>query len=378
MLKFENVSKQYSDGFQAVKSINFEIKEGEFIVFIGPSGCGKTTTMKTINRLESHTDGTITFKGEDIKTLNPVQLRRNIGYVIQQVGLFPHYTIAKNIATVPQLKGWDKQKIKERVSALLEMVGLDPDIHGERYPKELSGGQQQRVGVARALAADPDMILMDEPFGALDPITREQLQAELVNLQKKLKKTIIFVTHDMDEALKLADRIALMKDGEIVQFDTPEKLLHEPVNDFVEEFIGKYRMAQNPELMAVTEVMTDHFVSSLPGRSPSRVLAMMRKRRTNTLIVSDENGTLLGIVSAYDLLDKSNQIEAVEQIMLPATTYLSDEATAKDAINAMSESSFDIIPVVNKNRKVVGIVTRGTLLTALSSPWTEETEEVTA
>lgn len=378
MLKFENVSKKYPDGFQAMKSINFEIEEGEFIVFIGPSGCGKTTTMKTINRLESHSAGTITFKGKDINTLNPVHLRRDIGYVIQQVGLFPHYTIAKNIATVPQLKGWDKQKIEDRVSELLEMVGLDPDVHGQRYPKELSGGQQQRVGVARALAADPDMILMDEPFGALDPITREQLQGELVSLQKKLKKTIVFVTHDMDEALKLADRIAIMRDGEILQFDTPEKLLHEPLNGFVEEFIGKYRMVQNPELMSVTEVMADHFVSSLPGRSPGRVLAHMRKRRTNTLIVSDENGTLLGLVSAYDLVEKMNEIETIEELMVPAASYLNDEATAKDAITAMSESSFHIIPIVNRDRKVVGIVTRGTLLAALSTPWTEEIDEVTS
>src|SRR5690625_4656317 len=249
MLRFQNVGKVYTNGFEAVKSTSFEISRGEFLVLIGPSGCGKTTTMKMINRLIPHTSGSILIDGQDITKLNTAELRRNIGYVIQQVGLFPHYTIAKNIATVPELKGWNKKRINERVDELLEMVGLNPEIYAERYPVELSGGQQQRVGVARALAADPDIVLMDEPFGALDPITRDQLQQELLSLQKKLQKTIIFVTHDMDEALKLGDRIAIMKDGELLQLDTPEKILHEPAYGFVEEFIGKHRMIQNPELM---------------------------------------------------------------------------------------------------------------------------------
>src|SRR4051812_5196891 len=206
MLKFENVSKVYHDGFKAVDSVNFEIQEGELLVLIGPSGSGKSTTMKMINRMIPHTDGVITIDGKDNTKLNASELRRSIGYVIQQIGLFPHYTIEKNIAIVPELKGWDKLKIQERVQELLEMVGLDPKIFSTRYPKELSGGQQQRVGVARALASNPRILLMDEPFGALDPITREQLQGELISIHQKLKKTIIFVTHDMDEALKLGDR----------------------------------------------------------------------------------------------------------------------------------------------------------------------------
>ena len=198
--------------------------------------------MKMINRINPHTSGTITISGKDITSYNVAELRRNIGYVIQQIGLFPHYTIEKNIAIVPQLKGWKQEDIDSRVKELLEMVGLDPEVHATRYPKELSGGQQQRVGIARALASNPEVILMDEPFSALDPITREQLQAELITLHKKLKKTIIFVTHDIDEALKMGDRIAIMKDGNMLQdLDTPEKLLNEPAHGFVEEFIGKHQ-----------------------------------------------------------------------------------------------------------------------------------------
>lgn len=371
MLKFENVSKVYNNGFQAVKSVTFEIPKGEFVVLIGPSGSGKTTTMKMINRLIPHSSGTISIDGKDISKLNIVELRRNIGYVIQQVGLFPHYTIEKNIAIVPELKGWDAKKIKDRVNELLTMVGLDPEIYANRYPKQLSGGQQQRVGVARALAADPAIILMDEPFGALDPITREQLQGEMVALQRKLKKTIVFVTHDMDEALKLGDRIAIMQDGALLQFDTPEKLLHEPAHGFVEEFIGKHRMIQNPELMSITEVMADNFYTSLPSRSPERALALMRKRRINTLIIVDDNGVYKGIISAYDLIARMNQITAIEELLIPEQPFLHDDATAKDAIATMSDASLGIIPVLDKDHKVMGLVTKGTLLTALSSPWTE-------
>ncbi|WP_227937503.1 betaine/proline/choline family ABC transporter ATP-binding protein [Alkalihalobacillus deserti] len=371
MLKFSNVSKVYANGFEAVKSVDFEVSRGEFIVLIGPSGSGKTTTMKMINRLIPHTSGTISINGKDITKLNVVELRRKIGYVIQQAGLFPHYTIEKNIAIVPQLKGWSKQRINERVHELLLLVGLDPETYAKRFPKELSGGQQQRVGVARALAADPEIILMDEPFGALDPITREQLQGELVSLQKKLKKTIIFVTHDMDEALKLGDRIAILQDGNLLQFDTPEKLLHEPAHGFVETFIGKDRMFQNPELLPVTDVIADNVFTALPDRSPERALALMRKRRIKRLIVVDEHDVVRGIVSAYDLVAKMKQIKTIEETMLPLDTYLYDTATAKDAIYAMSESPYGIIPILNTDHKLIGIVTRGTLLTALSSQWTE-------
>ncbi|CAM2916581.1 ABC transporter ATP-binding protein [Paenibacillus sediminis] len=369
MLKFENVSKTYHDGTQAVKSMNFEIQQGEFIVFIGPSGCGKTTTMKMINRLIPHTEGTISIKGRDINQENLVELRRNIGYVIQQGGLFPHYTIEENISLVPQLKGWKAAKRKERAQELMQMVGLEPSKFAARYPRELSGGQQQRVGVARALAADPEIVLMDEPFGALDPITREQLQDELIRLQKTLNKTIVFVTHDMDEALKLADRIAVMKDGVLLQLDTPEKLLREPEHGFVETFIGKNRIFRNPEFISIQEIMRENPATATPSLSPARALSLMRQRRTDTLLVGDEEGKLIGIVSAYDLQAHMNDIYSIQEICVPVDPFLEQSATAQDALIAITNAKFGIIPVIGERKKIVGVVTRSSLLTAFADQW---------
>lgn len=378
MLKFENVSKVYEDGFKAVDSVSFEIPKGELLVLIGPSGSGKSTTMKMINRMEPHTSGKISINGKDNKSYVASDLRRGIGYVIQQIGLFPHYTIEKNIAIVPQLNGWSPDKINPRVNELLELVGLDPKIYANRYPKELSGGQQQRVGIARALAADPEIILMDEPFSALDPLTREQLQGELISLQKKLNKTIIFVTHDMDEALKMGDRIAIMKDGKLLQLDTPEKLLHEPAHGFVEEFIGKHRIIQNPELMPVIDIMSESVVTSLPQSSPEKAISLIRQRKITDLIIVDESKALQGIVSAYDVIKKVNDIRTIAEIMQPIGHFLQDTASAKDAIIMMDESPFGLIPIVDEDNKVVGLVTRGSLLSALSSQWTEAKAEVVA
>jgi len=238
MISFENVSKKYDDGAYAVKNFNLHIKEGELLVLIGPSGSGKTTTLKMINRLIPLTEGTIKISDMKISDYDIHELRWDIGYVLQQIALFPHMTIEENIAIVPELKKWETQRIDHRIDELLNMVGLDPKIYRKRKPHELSGGQQQRIGVARALAANPPIILMDEPFSALDPISREKLQDDLIELQSNIKKTIVFVTHDMSEALKLGDRICLMRNGEIVQTGTPEDLIHQPANDFVREFVG--------------------------------------------------------------------------------------------------------------------------------------------
>ncbi|CAH0122760.1 MULTISPECIES: ABC transporter ATP-binding protein [unclassified Paenibacillus] len=369
MLRFEHVGKTYPDGFQAVSDLNFEINRGEFIIFIGPSGCGKTTTMKMINRLIPHTEGVITINGKDITKEDPVKLRRSIGYVIQQTGLFPHYTIEQNIGLLPDLKGWDAAKKKQRVKEMLDLVGLDPAVFAKRYPKELSGGQQQRVGVARALAADPEIVLMDEPFGALDPITREQLQDELLKLQQEMKKTIIFVTHDMDEALKLGDRIAVMKDGSLVQMESPETLLREPAHGFVEQFIGQKRIYQNPEYIPVIDIIRTDPALVRKDRSLEKAIAYMRQRRTYTLLAVEEDGTLLGIVSAYDVLQNINKAKTIEELVRPAEPSLLDTASAKDALMAISSAKHGIIPVVDANRKIVGIVTRGTLLTTFASHW---------
>ncbi|KOS68755.1 glycine/betaine ABC transporter ATP-binding protein [Lysinibacillus contaminans] len=238
MILFENVSKKYDNDQIAVNGIDLEIKKGEFFVIIGPSGCGKTTLLKMINRLIQLTEGTIRIDGKRISDYNIHELRWNIGYVLQQIALFPHMTIEENISIVPELKKWPQEDIQHRVRALLEMVGLDADKYSQRKPSELSGGEQQRVGVIRALAADPEIVLMDEPFSALDPISRSKLQDDLLELQRAIQKTIVFVSHHMQEALKLADRICLMKDGEIVQIGTPQEISQNPVNDFVKEFIG--------------------------------------------------------------------------------------------------------------------------------------------
>ena len=240
MIRLEGVGKTYpGSDIPAVESLDLDIPKGEILVLVGPSGCGKSTTLRLINRMIEPTTGRIYFDGDDVTTVNPDQLRRRIGYVIQQIGLFPHQTIAQTIATVPRLLGWDKKRIRERVDELLELTGLEPSIYRDRYPKELSGGQAQRVGVARALGADPEVLLMDEPFGAIDPITRDRLQNEFLRLQSEIRKTIVFVTHDIDEAIKMGDRIAILGDRSVIrQFDTPERILAYPVDEFVSDFIG--------------------------------------------------------------------------------------------------------------------------------------------
>lgn len=241
MVRFENVSMAYGEN-EVLKNLNLHIEEGQLVVLIGPSGCGKTTTLQLINRLLKAAEGKVYVNGKDISTSDPVELRRSIGYVIQEIGLFPHMTIRQNIEIVPKLLGWEEKRRRVRSNELIKLVDMD-DSYLDKYPEELSGGQQQRIGLLRALAAEPPIILMDEPFGALDPITRDALQDEIMALQKKLKKTIVFVTHDMDEALKIADQIVLMKDGEVVQAASPEEMLRNPANDFVEKFIGPHRMA---------------------------------------------------------------------------------------------------------------------------------------
>ncbi|CAM5340265.1 glycine/betaine ABC transporter ATP-binding protein [Bacillus safensis FO-36b] [Bacillus safensis subsp. safensis] len=296
MLKLENVSKTYKGGKKAVKNIDLEIAKGEFICFIGPSGCGKTTTMKMINRLIEPSSGKIFIEGENIMKKDPVQLRREIGYVIQQIGLFPHMTIAQNISLVPKLLKWPEEKRKERARELLKLVDMGPE-YLERYPHELSGGQQQRIGVLRALAAEPPLILMDEPFGALDPITRDSLQEEFKKLQKTLNKTIVFVTHDMDEAIKLADRIVILKDGEIVQVGTPDDILRNPANEFVEEFIGKERLLQsNPNMERVEQMMNTSPVTVTVEKTLTDAIYIMREKRVDSLLVVDEHHVLKGYI----------------------------------------------------------------------------------
>jgi len=274
MIKLENVTKVYPDGTEAVKDISFEVQKGELCVFLGPSGCGKTTTMKMINRLIPITRGKIYIDGMDNTKIDETELRRNIGYAIQEIGLFTHMTVAQNIETVPALKGWDKAKRRKRAEELLELVRMNPSEFIDKYPNELSGGQRQRVGVARSLGADPPILLMDEPFGAIDPINRVELQSEFLKIQQKIRKTIIFVTHDIYEAIKMGDRIALMKEGRLVQYDTPANLLYRPKDEFVEGFVGADRALKGLQLLRVKDVMT----TSPPTIQAKDTLEVVRRR----------------------------------------------------------------------------------------------------
>jgi len=308
MIRFEQVSKQFPNGTFAVNSLDFEIKKGEFFVLIGPSGSGKTTTLKMINRLIELSKGWVWINGKKISDYDINELRWNIGYVLQQIALFPHMTIAENIAVVPELKNWDKEKIAARVDELLKMVGLDPKEYRNRKPSELSGGQQQRIGVIRALAADPEMILMDEPFSALDPFSREKLQDDMLEIQRKLKKTIVFVTHDMQEALKLGDRICLMKDGEIVQVGTPHEFLTNPVNDFVREFVGSRKLwiHLNELITPITGEQallsdTKTIPLSIPVDEVLEHLALFEQ------IIVEDNGKPIGIISRQHALKIMSQ-----------------------------------------------------------------------
>ncbi|MFM9534366.1 ABC transporter ATP-binding protein [Lysinibacillus sp. IITD104] len=302
MITFDNVSKQYDNDQIAVKALNVEIKKGEFFVIIGPSGCGKTTLLKMINRLIPLTAGTIWINDKRISDYNIHELRWSIGYVLQQIALFPHMTIEENIAVVPELKKWSKTKIHQRVDELLALVGLEPAKYRQRKPKELSGGEQQRVGVVRALAADPEIILMDEPFSALDPISRTKLQDDLLEMQRTIQKTIVFVSHDMQEALKLGDRLCIMKDGEIVQIGTPQQLLQNPVNDFVQQFIGG---KQSDQLFTIHDVLqpitvTNDFGHTIPVDAPFPTI--LEKLAEHDLLGVEENGKLIGMVTRASTL----------------------------------------------------------------------------
>lgn len=365
MIELINVTKTYPGGAVVLQDISLTVETGEILILIGPSGCGKTTTMRMINRLIEPTSGTIRINGEDIERFNPVELRRNIGYVIQSVGLFPHMTIGENISVVPSLKGSNQADCQEKALNLLELVGLPAD-YLNRYPRELSGGQQQRVGVARALAADPDIILMDEPFGALDPITRGNLQDELLRLQKEVRKTIVFVTHDMDEAIKLGDRIAILKDGQILQVDTPEQLMTNPAHGFVETFLGSRRLVQQPEWMSVKEIMITDPVVCQPDLSLQKALQHMRHSLVDSLLVIGPGRKLCGIVTALEIHNKINDAKRVEEIMTPPKVTAGVDENLKTALQLMADHNLSNLPVTDDAGNLVGLITRGSLVKVLA------------
>lgn len=362
MIEFKNVSKVYKGGKVAVENINLSFDKGEFIVFIGTSGSGKTTSMRMINRMIEPTSGEILINGEDIMKKDPVKLRRKIGYVIQQIGLMPHMTIFNNIVLVPKLMKWPEDKQREIAEDLIKKVDL-PLEYLDRYPSELSGGQQQRIGVIRALAADQDIILMDEPFGALDPITRDSLQELLKELQKELGKTIVFVTHDMDEALKLADRIVIMQEGKVVQFDTPDNILSAPANQFVEDFIGEDRLIQaRPNIQTVEQVMLKNPASVTPGKSITDAIKIMRDRRVDTLLVTDDAGILKGFVDIESIDLNRKRATSVGDIMSTKVYFVRKGTLLRDTVQRILKRGFKNVPVVDDNNRLIGIVTRASLV----------------
>jgi len=355
ILKFDKVSKIYPDGTRAVDDVSFEIEEGECITFVGPSGCGKTTTVKLLNRLVEPTQGTIFLNGADTGKVDVIALRRSIGYVIQDVGLFPHMTVAQNISLVPILIGWSNTEREARTEELLTLVGLEPSAFRNRYPHQLSGGQKQRVGVARGLAADPPVILMDEPFGALDPITRAQLQDEFLKLRSRLKKTILFVTHDIDEAIKLGDRIAVMRNGRIVQFDPPIKILREPVDQFVRDLVGKECGMKLMKLAKVSDIMGPPPEAILDGSSVLEAKSMMAERKSDILMVIDNGGSFRGAIRFEHLADRDGGI--VREIMDQGIPTVRDHGEIRATLEMMLREKRIWLPVLDEERRLKGIVT---------------------
>lgn len=359
MIKLENVTKIYpGTTTPAVNDLTMEVPEGETCVLIGPSGCGKTTTMKMVNRLIEPTEGNLYIDGNDIMQEDPVELRRNIGYVIQQIGLFPHMTIEENIAVVPELRGWDKSRIDKRIDELLEMVSLDPSVFRERYPRELSGGQRQRVGVVRALAADPPVMLMDEPFGAIDPITRDHLQNEFLRLQKRINKTIIFVTHDIDEAIKMGTLICILQVGGVKeQLDTPSNILANPANEFVADFVGADRGLKRLNLVRVGKVMKRDIPYGQYDTVASDAEERMREAELDSLLVVDDADRLIGYVTLESTQTSPNK--RLEELARDVVSVTEEEATMKNAFSEMLSYGVGYLPVVGAKRELLGIVTAG-------------------
>lgn len=362
LLSMEHLRKEYPNGKMAVDDFNLQVDRGEFICFIGTSGSGKTTTMRMINRMLSQTSGTIKINGKDISQMDPVKLRRSIGYVIQNVGLMPHMTIQENIELVPKLLGWEPEKRAEQAHKMIQLAQL-PDEMLKRYPGELSGGQQQRIGVVRALAADQQIILMDEPFGALDPITRESLQDLVKHLQEDLGKTFIFVTHDMDEALHLATRVVIMSQGKQVQVDTPENILRHPANEFVTNLIGEERLIRaQPNILTVSQIMRKHPVAISPDKTLSDTIDLMHDKRVDTLLVTDDQEKLIGYIDLDDVSRTTDPQTPVSQLMNHEVFYVQAKALIGDTVQRILKLGVKNVPVVDDQHRLVGIVTRTALV----------------
>lgn len=355
MIRFEHVTKSYGKN-PILKDLNFNIKKGEFVVLIGPSGCGKTTTLKTINRLIEPDTGKIYIDGKNISQADKVDLRRHIGYVIQQIGLFPNMTVAQNICVVPKMLKYSKEKQQEIVSDMLKLVNMEQ--YGDKYPSELSGGQQQRIGVLRALAASPPIVLMDEPFGALDPMTREVLQDEVKNLQQKLNKTIVFVTHDMGEALKLADTIIFMEAGEIVQMASPEEMLEHPASDMIRSFMGKHTSNEPNIPPSVENFMRKNIYRVHADRGVLECAEKMARNSVDTLLVTDENEKYMGTVSIGDIRHWGRNLTSIEPLVRQSVRTVKVGDDAKECFDYLLDSGDNYVVVLNDDGTIAGIVTK--------------------
>jgi len=374
MIRYKSVTKVYGAGKDAVTAldnVSMEIQEGDVVILLGPSGCGKTTTLRLTNRLETLTRGTITINNQDIMEINEVKLRQKMGYVIQEIGLFPNKTIRENVAVVPKLLGWGKEKIQKRVDELLWMTNMDPEIYRDRDPAELSGGQQQRVGVARGLAADPDILLMDEPFGAIDPINREQIQDEFLRLQAKLKKTVAFVSHDIHEAIKMGDKIALFDKGKLIQYDTPEMILTQPKNKFVADFVGADRALKVLGLIRVRDIINPNPKNIIRGTEPAPdALDFLNSKKFRYGIVlegSKPMGYVTGKILKYE--------EGPVRDLVEKYPYMAEQKNSlRNALSMMLMCNLMTLCVVDDKGDFLGTITYNDIQKAIKESYTDEAE----
>ncbi len=370
MIRLESVSKQYPNGQLAVRELSLDVPEGEICVLVGPSGCGKTTTLKMINRLIEPTGGRIYLDGDDVTHVDPVELRRRIGYVIQQVGLFPHQTIGVNVGTVPKLLGWDKARIRKVSDELLDLVGLDPAVYRDRYPNQLSGGQRQRVGVARALAADPPVLLMDEPFGAIDPVTRARLQDEFLRLQGEVRKTIVFVTHDIEEAVKMGDRIAILDVGGILaQYDTPAQILGDPTSTMVAEFVGADRGLKRLKVTPIDPAGIEHPPTIRPDQTLAEARDLMEATGSSWVVVVDDRGELRGHVRRANALGSGSVHSRTEYI----DSWVTCDDSLEHALAKMLLTDYGWVAVIDGQR-YVGVLGPDAIYRALRTSIDEAAE----
>lgn len=376
MIQFENVTKSYGSK-KVLKNINLTIEDGEFAVMIGPSGCGKTTTLKSINRLIEPDQGNILVDGKDISKVDRIELRRSIGYVIQQIGLFPNMTVEQNICVVPKLLKYSKERCAEIAHQMLELVGMPFEEYAHKYPSQLSGGQQQRIGVLRALAASPPIVLMDEPFGALDPMTRAVLQEEVRHLQQQLGKTIVFVTHDMDEALILADKIVFMNEGEILQIASPKEMLEHPAHELISNFMGRRASEMDAIPQTAEDIMRGGIFTSGLETSVIEALEKMARRKVDSLIVKQADGTYAGTVTVKDMKNAGKTIRTIEALVRTTNDWVYIDEDAQVCYEKLLNGDDNYLVVLSRTQKPVGIVTKTSLAKALAEAvWREGNDEI--